>query len=174
MFLAILQVIWHHLQMCQEYTCPPWLLLESWWTYQVLTNLYMSDHREIYTQCCWPSFKSFDTMSKCIMNIHVLQDSSCWVCVGSRLTLSVSAMPGHCTGVTILSVSPGGYPTFIIMCFFSKKCVYFNDLCFLSRYHVYFQWLVFFLKKVCEFSTKCENFQQFVFIFKQCPLRLLL
>ena len=174
MFLAIFQVIWHHLQMCQEYTCPPWLLLESWWTYQVLTNLYMSDHREIYTQCCWPSFKSFDTMSKCIMNIHVLQDSSCWVCVGSRLTLSVSAMPGHCTGVTILSVSPGGYPTFIIMCFFSKKCVYFNDLCFLSRYHVYFQWLVFFLKKVCEFSTKCENFQQFVFIFKECPLRLLL
>ena len=63
MFLAIFQVIWHHLQVCQEHQCPPRLLLESWRTGRVLTDFYMSNHLEIYTQSFWSSFKSFDTIS---------------------------------------------------------------------------------------------------------------
>ena len=77
MFLAIFQVIWHHLQVCQEHPCPPRLLLESWRTGRVLTDFYMSNHLEIYTHCFYPSFKSFFIISKCVRNIHVLQDS-CW------------------------------------------------------------------------------------------------
>ena len=77
MLLAIFQVIWHHLQVCQEHPSPPRLLVESWRTSRVLTNFYMSNHLEIFTQCFWPSFKLFDTISKCVRNIHVLHDS-CW------------------------------------------------------------------------------------------------
>ena len=92
MFLAIFQVIWHHLQVCQEHPCPPRLLLESWRTGRVLTDLYMSNHLEIYTQCFWPSFKSFNTISRGVKNINVLQDS-CWSLGGQVESWLTSTCP---------------------------------------------------------------------------------
>ena len=75
MFLAIFQVIWHHLQVYQEHLCPLILLLQLWRTGRVLTKFYMSNNLEIFTQCFWPSFKLFDTISKSLKTpAGVLED----------------------------------------------------------------------------------------------------
>ena len=82
LFLSIFQVIFHHLQVCQEHPCPPRLLLESWRTVRVLTNFYMPNHlqRESSHSSFSVSFQesvfNFNQLcifsTKCVRNMHVL------------------------------------------------------------------------------------------------------
>ena len=74
-FLGMLQPFWHHLQVSQEHPCPPRLQEETWRTGGVLTGFFSTNRcqtcRKLSLRCYNPS----NTISKCLRNILVLQDS---------------------------------------------------------------------------------------------------
>ena len=75
-FLGIFQPFQHHLQVSQEHPWPPRLQEETWRTGRVLTGFLSTNQLQTCRKHSWGWFNPFDTISKCLRNIHVLQDSS--------------------------------------------------------------------------------------------------
>ena len=74
-FWRMIPIIWHHLQVHQEPPCPPRLQEETWRTGGVLTGFLMLDLDETFTEASEVLSLSYDTTSRFIRNLHILQDS---------------------------------------------------------------------------------------------------
>ena len=74
-FLGIFQPFQHHLQVSQEHPCPPRLQEETWRTGGVLTGFFSTNHCQTCRKHSLGCYNPFDTISKCLRNILVLQDS---------------------------------------------------------------------------------------------------
>ena len=74
-FWRLIQVKWHHLQVNQEPPCPPRLQEGTWRTGRVLTGFLMLDLDEIFTATSEGWYMSYDTISRFIRNLHVVQHS---------------------------------------------------------------------------------------------------
>ena len=81
-FLGIFQPFQHHLQVCQEHPCPPRLQEETWRTGGVLTGFFSTNHRQTCRELSLVYFNPSNTISKCLRNILVLQDS--WKKLGGQ------------------------------------------------------------------------------------------
>jgi len=74
-FWSMIPIIWHHLQVYQEPPHPPRLQGETWRTGGVLTGFLMLDLDETFTEASEVLSLSYDTTSRFIRNLHILQDS---------------------------------------------------------------------------------------------------
>ena len=81
-FLRIIPIIWHQLlvhqeslQVHQEFLSLPRLQVETWRTGGVLTGFLMLDLDETFTEASEVLSLSYDTTSRFIRNLHILQDS---------------------------------------------------------------------------------------------------
>jgi len=74
-FIGLIHVIWHHLQVRQEHPCPPRLKEGTWRTSKVMTGFLMLESEEIFTATKHVWYMSYDTISRFVRNLHVLQDS---------------------------------------------------------------------------------------------------
>ena len=73
--LGMFQPFWHHLQVSQEHPFPPRLQEETWRTGGVLTGFFSTNHHQTCRKYSLVYFNPSNTISKCVRNIHVLQDS---------------------------------------------------------------------------------------------------
>ena len=73
--LGMFQPFWHHLQVSQEHPFPPRLQEETWRTGGVLTGFFSTNHHQTCRKYSLVYFNPSNTISKCLRNIHVLQDS---------------------------------------------------------------------------------------------------
>merc|ERR1712240_169026 len=73
--LGIFQPFQHHLQVSQEHPCPPRLQEETWRTEGVLTGFFSTNHRQTCRELSLVYFNPSNTISMCLRNILVLQDS---------------------------------------------------------------------------------------------------
>ena len=71
----IIPIIWHHLQVHQEPSHPPRLQGETLRTGGLLTWFLILDLDETFTEASELWSLSYDTTSRFIRNLHVLQDS---------------------------------------------------------------------------------------------------
>ena len=75
-FWWVFTPIWHHLQVHQECPCPPRLQEETWRTGGVLTRFLMLDLDETLTDSSDGYSVLSYTISRSIIKVHVLLDSS--------------------------------------------------------------------------------------------------
>ena len=74
-FLGIFQPFQHHLKVSQEHPCPPRLQEETWRTEGVLTGFLSTNHLQTCSKHSLGCFNPYSSISKCLRNILVLQDS---------------------------------------------------------------------------------------------------
>ena len=74
-FWRMIPIIWYHFQVHQELPCPPTLQEETWRTGGILTRFLMLDLDETFTEASEVWSLSYDTTSRFIRNLNILQDS---------------------------------------------------------------------------------------------------
>ena len=74
-FLGMYQPFQHHLKVSQEHPCPPRLQEETWRTEGVLTGFLSTNHLQTCSKHSLGCFNPYSSISKCLRNILVLQDS---------------------------------------------------------------------------------------------------
>ena len=89
-FWSIIPIIWHHLQVHQESPHPPRLQGETWRTGGVLTRFLILDLDKTFAEASEVWSLSYDTTSRFIRNLHILQDSR------KRLGGQVEPWQGFC------------------------------------------------------------------------------